>query len=220
MPACLSRKNILKVAVVALITVPGLSACSLDTKTQLVSERIQLQQGASETLYERGALTASKMAAIRDDYNRFGNGPVKVAVNYDPKARKNTAMAAADEAARIGEGLRNAGVLNVETSLVPVHGLGEDMMISLAYDTTTAHAPEGCELMAGIEGKPTVINDEYNYGCSTQMLLARQIYRPSDLAGNDTRPEVSGRRRVNVAEDYAAGVPNDALDNTMSAVSN
>src|SRR5690606_24951388 len=98
--------------------------------------------------------------------------------------------------------LRKNGIANFSTDILPVQGQGDISRTLVSYGTVTARAPEGCEMMGGLDGKATGSGMEYQQGCTIEMILARQIARPADLAGRPGLDAGSGRRAANITDDY------------------
>ncbi|MCB9989622.1 MAG: hypothetical protein H6868_09890 [Rhodospirillales bacterium] len=212
MVSFIGKRKILGLAVIGFMALPGLSACSLDTETAINQKHIELHNDIYNETFPTGSLTPDMLLAMSDDYERYGEGPLEIVITYDPKSKKNTAMKAADAVAKLASDMQKAGIRNVNTDLMPVEGSGEESQTMIGYLTVTAQEPEGCQFMGGVDGETTKINADYEYGCTTEMLLARQIYRPKDLRGNDARPDAYARRRGNVTYPYSFGVPNQPLE--------
>ena len=202
----------------ALLALPLVTvACSLDTKSDVISmqERVELRQGSQTMRLPTASMNEAALADAADQYRRLGDGPVYVTVTYDPKSKTNTAMNATEEAARIATYLRRKGGAGVEISsdIIPVMKSGSSSDTLITYDVVTAHAPEGCEVLGGLDGTQTHVNTDYRYGCTMETKLSRQIASPKDLkgragVGSDT---ADGRRQANIINTYKKGDPNPAL---------
>ncbi len=197
----------------------ALAGCSLDTPTDMAQKRVELVHNRYSQTYLTDQMDEAQMRAAADHYQHYGDGPVELIVTYNPQSRTNTAMKAASEAERMATDLRRAGVPDVEASILPV-ATGEDFSSSLiAYETVTAQAPEGCEAMGGLDGRQTESNSDYQFGCSVEMQVARQIARPRDLAGRPGLDAADGRRQSNVVEPYKTGTPNEPIEGETSTAS-
>lgn len=182
-----------------------LSACSMEHDTFMSHNRLKLEHGPSYSTYKAADLHDDKLRALADDYRRYGNGPLELAVTYDPRSNFNTAMHATEEAARIARELRYLDIDNIETAILPVNGQGDHPQALIRYDAVTAHAPDDCFVMGGADGGPTYVDENYRQGCTIETLLARQIARPRDLAGRAGMDAADGRRQTETTEGYRAG---------------
>jgi pilus biogenesis lipoprotein CpaD len=201
----------------AVVLATGLGACSMQTDTDMPQyKKVRLERGPAEQAMPVAALDAAALEAFAKEYNSLGDGPVELTVTYDPRSRTNTAMNATEHAARIARELRYHGVTDVRTSILPVNAQGDGAEALMRYEAVTAHAPEGCDYMGGLDGKDTMPQDDYVYGCTTQMLLARQVARPKDLAGRDDLAPRDARRAVGSVETYRSGADLPAIDVTTT----
>ncbi|HEY8191261.1 MAG TPA: CpaD family pilus assembly lipoprotein [Alphaproteobacteria bacterium] len=197
------------VAAVAIL----LGACSMDVDSFAAPEKkVQLRTESKSFTTRTAALDDAALAGIVDNYRHYGAGTADIAVTYDPKSKTNTAMNAANEAARITGYLRRKGVTDIAVDVLPVHDSGSVSDTMISYKSVTAEAPEGCESMGGLDGQPTLANEEYGYGCTIQMQIARQIARPKDLQGREGVSSGDGRRQSVIVETYRSGVRNEALE--------
>lgn len=216
MNTCVLKRLTRVAAVAALLTATSaLSACSMDTKSALISprERVELRQEKTAERLPVKALDDAGLATLADRYRRAGEGPVDVTVTYDPKSKTNTAMAAATEAARIATYLRRkTGGTNVATDILPVHASGDASEALITYGSVSAHAPSDCQAMGGVDGNETHADQDYKYGCTIETLLSQQIANPKDLKGRAGLDAGDGRRQSNILEGgYRSGTPNSAL---------
>ncbi len=150
------------------------------------------------------------LTLLADDYRRYGNGPVDLAMVYDPTSKTYTAMKARNQLREIETGLKQRGIHAIQTRTVSVEKGQPALMIS--YESLQAQAPTDCHSMPGLEDYRTERDiAEYRFGCSTETMLARQIARPADLMGRgaDNTPS-DGRRATNVIEEYRNYGANDA----------
>lgn len=183
----------------------GIAACALDTPTQAPQKRVRLQSGPSYKQMPAAATDEATLRAFAEEYRRFGSGPVELTVSYDPRSRNNTALNASEHAARIAASLRRLNVPQVSTAILPVNMLGEEAQVMMRYESLTARAPEGCTVMGGVDGYTTEVMPDYEYGCTVESLLARQIARPADLAGRGGMAPIDGRRTAIEVEGYRTG---------------
>ncbi|MCB1556396.1 MAG: hypothetical protein KDJ15_03690 [Alphaproteobacteria bacterium] len=216
------RKPVAGMLVAGLVGVFALTGCSMDTRTSSVvtqepDTKIVLQEDVWHAAFETSSLTDEDLLGFQGTYQRYGVSPVTVAVTYDPESKTDTAMRATDAALLLSKRLKKAGVRDVETQILPVPAQDKGSQTLLAYRMVTAEAPPGCHLMGGIEGRETKADRDYIHGCSMEMLLARQIYRPADLAGNDARGDFYGSRVGNMTRPYVFGLPNPAMAGLLAS---
>ena len=209
-------RNIVRMLTVAAVTVSPLaiSACSMDRPTWVNGQRVELHQSSETTRLPVSEINDARLAGIAAHYRSSGEGAVYVTVTYDPKSKSNTAMKASGEAARISTYLRRKGAAEVTSDILPINNSGNNSEALITYDAVTAHAPRDCNAMGGLDGGETHSDEDYRYGCTIEMQLARQIANPKDLKGRDgLRPEeADGRRQANIVEDHRTGEPNAALE--------
>lgn len=206
------------VAVFALSLV--LSSCALDEPSAVNQKRVELHK--QEYAYKEPLKDFDKedVTEMANHHYRYSNGPSLLTVTYDPKSAGGSAMQASLEVARISKMLRKAGVTDVATDILPVSG---DSMVLFTYEEITAHKPEGCEVMPGVEGTITEVdgfvdhNGSYKIGCSIETTFAKQIQRPRDLLGNSNSAYIDGRRAANVATGYGTGEANEPLQGEQAS---
>lgn len=205
-----------------------LSGCGDDAlyapSAMLENERIQVEE---QVFSESAALSEADeryIQALAHHYMRYGGGsPVELAVTYDPASRVNSAMAAGMASGDLAQALRVHGVRDVQTSILPVNGQGDQARMLVRYMAYSAHAPQECEkMMPGMNDGDAVRDDrEYKMGCSISSLIARQVSRPSDLLGRGNVQATSdGRAATNVVEAYRTGAPNEPLDGESASEAN
>ena len=193
-----------------------MGACSMETDTALSSKRVRLEHGPAYESMPVSAMNDAAIAALAGEYRRKGQGTLELTVTYDPRSAGNTAMDATEHAARIARQLRYNGVRDIETAILPVNMLGDQAQLLVQYHAITARAPD-CEPMGGFEGRETAPDENYEYGCTTQTILARQIARPKDLAGRAGTDGSDGRRQTALTEGYMGGSPSPALQGYSSS---
>ncbi len=142
------------------------------------------------------------LALLADDYRRYGNGPVDLAMIYDPSSKTYTAVSARNQLRKIESDLKSRGVAQIVTRTVAVDKGDPALMVS--YESYQAQGPTGCDDIPGINDYQTTRDiAQYRFGCSTENMLARQIARPADLMGRgDDNAPSDGRRATNVIEEY------------------
>jgi len=102
---------------------------------------------------------------------------------------------------RFKDGLAKSGVHSVVAETMKAEGSDPTLMVT--YDAVTANAPAGCRNMPGMDdGLTTEAVGDYRFGCSVDTILAKQVYRPGDLAGNGASDPIDGRRAANTVEYY------------------
>lgn len=200
-----ANARFLRAAAAGVFVTLALGACSMDTPTQLSRRPILLEEGPAYKTMPVAAADESALRALAREYERLGQGAVELTVTYDPQSPTNTALNATEQAARIAEALRYMGMKPIETAILPVNMQGDKSQLMLQYKAITAHAPEGCEYMNGVENRETATVDDYSFGCTYDMILARQIARPKDLGGGEGLAPGDGRRSTVLNETYTSG---------------
>lgn len=161
---------------------------------------------------ESSQLNAASIAALSDYSLRNGQGKVDLSVTYDPKSKKNTAMHASNEIARISKEFQKNGV-EVSSMILPVKGQGDVSRAQVSFDAFALSAPDDCTTMGGFEDRNVDPSEDYKFGCTTDTVVAQQIARPRDLAGRaDTSLSSDGRRASNIVDRYRSGEPNAPLE--------
>lgn len=189
-----------------------IGACSMREPGNVTLSKARV---SSEKIYDEVMLSQADegyFKALGNHYRKSGDGPVDVTVVYDPKSKTSTAMKANRDAARIVSNLNGEGVRDVRTNILPVMGHGDESEILISYQAYTAQAPEKCTTMPGYKNNELNITEEYETGCTIETLLAKQIARPKDMAGQEADSTSDGRRAAVIVDGYRAGEPNDALE--------
>lgn len=190
-------------------TACALSACGPQTKPSMMNTA--KPQLVSETAMQQVAVKDAKDGYLRmlsEDYRRYGSDTMNLALAYDPASKTYDAMKAFNDLATIKSKLNSFGVrsINAET----IQGVGEPVLL-ISYDAVKAAAPAGCNLFPGVEDNQTTrFIGDYRFGCTTETMLAKQIYRPSDLRGNDQLDPGDGRRAANSIEHYRVVTESEA----------
>ncbi|MCB9983489.1 MAG: hypothetical protein H6861_07455 [Rhodospirillales bacterium] len=199
-------------AMIALAMV--LSGC-LSEPTQLNQNRLQVQEETFSDTLPASELSGAAVQGLAKHYDKHGDGPVALTVTYDPKSKSANAMHASDEAARIVNEMRNAGIRDVDANILPVNGSG-GMNAMISYTAYNALAPKDCGAISGFDDLDVKVDEDYRLGCTTETLFARQV-RPKDLKGQGvTDMTTDGRRMSNTVEVYRMGVPNEPLGGESS----
>lgn len=184
--------------------------------THLNKSKLQVEEEAFFEDVTVDKMDAAYVAALSEHYTRQGDGSVELSVTYDPKSKTNTAMHASQHIARISEMFRKNGVA-VNTMIMPVKGSGNISRALVSYDAYTVKTAEDCTMMAGYEDRNVDTSEDYKFGCTRDSIFAKQISRPSDLAGrSEVKTTSDGRRANNVVERYRTGEPNAALEGESS----
>lgn len=186
------------------------SACDMRSRDHFSTNKVQLQEDKLVQQIAVEDLDAGMVAGLANHYNRYGDGPLSLTLTYDPKSKTMTAMKAGDALGEIVTGLRENGVRDIQTNLLPVNST-ESAQVIVSYMTYNALAPKDCEVMPGIQGREINAEEDYKLGCTVDTLFARQIARPKDLKGQDTDSLSDGRRAANKVEAYRTGVNNEPL---------
>jgi len=210
----LTVQNILTATVFLYLALAAfvLSGCSMNQETYLSQSKASVQEDEHFERMPVEAADGEVLGALARHFNRYGGGAMELTVVYDPKAGRDRAMRASQDVARITKDLRDAGVENINPSILPVKGQGAVSELLVSYDYYTAHAPDDCDVMTGYKNNEIEIEDEYKYGCTIETVFAKQISRPKDMAGSTGSDRTDGRRASNIVERYRSGAPNEALE--------
>lgn len=186
----------------ALAAALSLGACGhLDTPSMMNPNKPQL---SSDTTMEQMPVTqvsGNYLAKIADNYKRFGTDTLQMSLAYDPDSKAYGAMQAFKDLAKYKSALADMGVKSVRAETMKAQGSEPTLMIS--YDSVTAQGPADCRNMPGLaDGLTTREIGDYKFGCSLDDITAKQLYRPTDLAGNDGHDPIDGRRASNKVEIY------------------
>lgn len=153
------------------------------------------------------------LAGVADNYARYGVDTLQLSLAYDPNSKTYDAMKAFNDLGTIKSTLMSMGVRNVKGDIAKQEGVQPTLMIS--YDAISAQAPAGCRNMPGFDdGLTTAQVGDYRFGCSVDTMLTKQIYRPSDLAGNAGHDLGDGRRAANIVE-YNRQVTQDEAEGDL-----
>ncbi len=204
--------NTVYAAAFCLLAATGLSACSLDEPSNVNTSRVEVHSREHAYKIPLDKVNQEEIEKIANHYYRFSNGPARVTVTYDPVSQGGSAMKSSFEAARIAKELRKAGVVEIQTDILPVSGEAAPQVL-VTYEEISAHKPENCGTLPGADGPvaDTGKLDGYKFGCSIETNFAKQIQRPRDLLGQKPGALTDGRRAVNINSPYHSGVPNNPL---------
>ncbi len=185
------------------LTMPVLlCACApLNTPSMVNTERPRLIEDTAMQQIPVSDISPGYLNKIARDYERFGTDTLHLSLGYDPKSKSYGALKAFEDLGSIKSKLQTMGVRAISAETVKVEGGAPTLMIS--YDALKAAAPAGCRNMPGMDdGITTREIGDYRFGCSIDTMLAKQIYRPADLQGNDAEDPGDARRAVNTVEHY------------------
>ncbi|NCO04426.1 MAG: hypothetical protein GW903_09570 [Alphaproteobacteria bacterium] len=202
-------KNLnLKLATVLSVFVLG--ACTQTTPSMMNTQKPLL---VNETIIEQVALndlSDDMLESLAARYSKNGTGPLELTMAFDPTSKSFTAMSAVQKLQSIKTVLAHKGVRDVVTETLSIKGAQPALMVS--YDSLRAQGPQGCKMIPGLDNNETSrFLGDYQFGCGTETMMARQIANPADLQGNDGLGPRSGRREANILNGYENGAPREPL---------
>lgn len=206
----------------ALLSALSLGACDhivYSGPTAITTKRAELYQDQFSTEAVTGTLTANQITTLTRDYWGNGDGPLTLAVTYDPHSKTNTALKAANASARLVAALKQKGVQQIQSSTIPVDESGPISRTMISYATMAAKPPSDCPEPLNMQFADRDHNPDYRLGCTIETYTARQIARPSDLAGKNIMDNNNGRRDANMLEGYQSGQTNPDLKGTNASQS-
>ena len=166
------------------------AACTLEEPTWVNSSRVEIHEEGFTDTFDTASLDAGTLRAIGVNYYRYGNGPMDVAVSYDPSSKSNTRSAAEAEVRRVQAELARQGVRNLRITATPAEKSGDISKTLVSFPALTARGPEDCAMMPGYENYQTQTAEnaeghpkDYRIGCSIETLIAKQVSRPGDMLG-------------------------------------
>lgn len=176
--------------------------------------KIQLEKNHYRADFPTHEVNEDVIAGVATSYARGGDGVANLTITYDPYHKTNDAMNATKNAALLARHLRNAGVSNIKTEILPAFRSGDVSETFISFEHYKAMSPEDCEKMPGLYGDDASLAEEYKMGCGMDQMIAKQIYDPTDLKGTASMPanESDGRRQGNIVETYRTGAPNPPLE--------
>jgi type IV pilus biogenesis protein CpaD/CtpE len=180
-----------------------LGGCSRqNTPSMMNTSRIQVVPETQLQQRPVKDVSTGYLQTLADDYARYGAGSMQLSLAYDPAAKNYGSVKAFKDLAKIKAGLAQYGVKNVTADAVKTEGQIDPVLL-VSYDSVHAAAPAGCRNMPGFDDGLTDGHiGDYKFGCTTDTMLAKQIYRPSDLQGNAGHDLGDGRRAANSIEYY------------------
>lgn len=195
------------------LSLVSLAACEMYAESRVNDRRMQVREEKLVEEIPTSRLNEATLEGIAQSYSENGRGAMDLTITYDPVSKTNTAMRAGDEAARLSRSLRREGVVDVNTSILPVREQGAESVAIISYSSYKTAPPPNCTLMPGYDKAVLEIDRSYKIGCSLETTFAKQIADPSDLLG-DARatPQTDGRRSTNIVEGYRTGAPNKPLE--------
>lgn len=186
---------------VLMATTCALAACAPQNTPSMMN--VEKPRLVTETAMQQIAVKDIKDGHLRmlaSEYDRYGADAMNLSLVYDPKSKTYGAMNAFNDLARIKGKLNSFGVRSVTAETMQGEG---DPVLMISYDSLKAQGPKGCTTFPGVEGNETTrFVGDYRFGCTTESMLAKQIYRPSDLGGKDHMDPGDGRRATNSIEHY------------------
>ncbi|MCB1592136.1 MAG: hypothetical protein KDI90_06755 [Alphaproteobacteria bacterium] len=189
-----------------------LGGCEMYAPATLSTEKIEVHEEPYFLNVSAQEADEEMAARIAHHYARHAGGPLKLGVTYDSKNYRNTAMKASQKAADLAKALRENGVDQVETDILPVHGQGDESRVLVSYDSFSAHAPANCSTMPGVENRVVEYDQDYRLGCTIQTMVAKQVSRPKDLEGQGATGEnTDGRSATNIVDLVRSGAENKEL---------
>lgn len=203
----------------------ALGACGKDKlhspSNLLQDTRLQVEEKKFSETISLSQVDDSYIHGLSHHYVRHGGSPMELIVTYDPKSYRNTAMTAGTKAGDLSESLRKRGVLDINSSILPVMGQGDDSHLIISYLAHHANAPKGCDrMMPGLNEDEVRDDLDYKMGCSIGALVSKQVSRPSDLFGRGNLDTVTdGRASSNIIEAYRTGARNEPLEGEQASES-
>lgn len=204
------------------MTIISTTACTLDEPTWVNPSRVEVHEEGFTDNFDTSSLDQGTLRAIGANYDRYGNGPMDVAVSYDPKSKTNTEAKAKTELRKIQAELQRNGVSDIRASVTPGENTGEKSSTMVSFPALTARAPRNCGLMPGYTdaqtGTPEDAEGEhkgYAIGCTVESLMAKQIARPGDLLGRpgfETNADALRQERVIWKRGYYSDRSNPPLE--------
>jgi type IV pilus biogenesis protein CpaD/CtpE len=202
-----------------------LSGCSDNyfTPTSLTDKKIEVVETAHESTIDIDNINNAMLANIAQDYKRYGSNGLNLTISYNPStAGRFSATDAMDKGSELAEILRKDHYVNhVKVSILPLRNTSPRLFID--YTKTQAHKPAGCGVAPGLDNQGANTEDKienYEIGCSVKTLIAKQVYRPSDLAGtDDSLSDYNSRRGVRnlYGTGYFDGAPNAPIEGGQTA---
>lgn len=194
-------KNASRFAVI-LIGTSMLAACGhQSTPSMMNTSRPQVVAETTMDQKPVSSVTEGYLYSVASNYDRYGTAALNLSLAYDPDAKGYGTTKAFSDLTKFKAQLEKFGVRSIRAETVKSSGVEPTLMIS--YDSAAALAPAGCRSMPGLDdGLTTREIGDYRFGCSVDSMLAKQIYRPTDLYGVASSEVGDGRRATNNVEYY------------------
>jgi len=210
----ISKKYKLTLCLSALaLPLSSCGAISLHEPSAIEQSKIKIKEGVYHKAMQTSEVSDDYLAQIAHHHAKYGASDMDVIVTYDPKSYRNTAMKATETASTFATHLRDNGVAEMNHRILPVNKQGDESSFIVSYEYMTAHKPDGCKDMPGLNNTEVSQDPDYKMGCSTKMYMAKQIARPKDLMGRDNpNTKSEGRSVSNIVEGYRHGARNEPLD--------
>lgn len=202
------------------LSLSALSGCSLDHPSTVKMDRVEVEESRYVKNMAYQDIDPSMLAHMARHHDRYGNGPLKVTVQYDPTSKTNTAMKATQTAASLRNQLTKSGAAQIDAEILPVTGLGNAPKVLFEYNQLTSRAPKGCGTMPGLDNQHVDLQAgmSYGLGCTIEGQIARQIARPADLMGRAALPaESDARPHSNVVEQARRGAMYEPLEGEQAS---
>ncbi len=200
----------------------SLVGCNLYEPTKVTDKRVQVKAESFVEDVEVSRVDDAYIAAIARHYTRYGEGDMDLILTYDPRSYRNTAMQATNKVSDIAVALRDYGVENINPNIMPIKAQGDVPRLLVSYEGYTAHAPDDCDLMAGLDRSVELGSQrDYKLGCSIETMVARQVSRPGDLLGKEqTDMKTEGRSASNIVDVSRTGALNAPLEGETASGAN
>lgn len=190
-----------------------LSGCEMAMSSRVNTAKIEVRSKMKTYTLDAAKPDAMAVENIAADYNKRGEGVMKLLVIYDPVCCMS--MDAVHQGAALRDRLVRAGVKQDALSIgvMPSRDGNARGQAIVTYHALEAAVPSSCDQseVPGSEGAVSDV-DLYQYGCATSDLMSRQVSRPGDLLGREA-PDTEGtaRRQAGVVEPYNTGEPFEPL---------
>lgn len=220
-----NNKALMLASAVVSLCLTGCGGYKLHHDSEMNMKRVEVEKDLYSERFQLSEMNNAAIASLADYYRRYNaNEAVDLIVLYDPKSRTYTASKAAQDGLSLVARFRAEGLGHVSSQVLPVKDASQNGgEVVVRFSTLQAEAPEGCGTMNGFEGKQTQVTLEgyneagYEYGCTVETYMAKQIARPRDLVSDPVYENVEGRRVANNVNGYVYGVPNTPIEGGLSA---
>lgn len=207
------------VAIASLVLLAGLTGCSVESESWMNQSRVEVTDDQFTDTIPTSEIDTGVINAIANYHYRYGNGPIAAVVSYDPRSKINTRGKAEAAAAKLRKGFAARGVKEFKVDVASSPATGDASTTLVSFPAVVANAPQDCGMMPGYNNPGDIQSDpgakaQYNFGCTIETLMARQVARPSDLLGKDGfETQSDGRRgeRVLSTRGYYGDKPNEDL---------